>query len=69
MLKFIKHNLDTISGIEIYPIIALLNFFFFFAGLILWVITYKKNTLNELSNLPLQNNGDNQGSINTNTKL
>ncbi|UUV21414.1 CcoQ/FixQ family Cbb3-type cytochrome c oxidase assembly chaperone [Flavobacterium sp. CBA20B-1] len=69
MLKFIKHNMDTISGIEIYPIIALLIFFLFFVGLIVWVFTYKKHTLNELSNLPLQNTGNNESSINTNTKL
>lgn len=67
MLKFIKHNMDTISGIEIYPIIALLIFFLFFVGLLFWVFTYKKNTLNELSNLPLQNNGEIQGSNKLNT--
>ena len=27
MLKYIKHHLDTISGVEIYPIISLLLFF------------------------------------------
>ena len=33
MLKFIKHNMETISGIEIYPIISLLIFFLFFVVL------------------------------------
>lgn len=37
MLKFIKHNMETISGIEIYPIISLLIFFLFFIGLYVWV--------------------------------
>ncbi len=45
--------MDHISGIEIYPIIALLIFFFFFLGLYIWVFTYKKDKLNELSNIPL----------------
>lgn len=54
MLKFIKHNMDHISGIEIYPIIALLIFFFFFLGLYIWVFTYKKEKINELSNLPFE---------------
>lgn len=66
MLKFIKHNMDTISGIEIYPIIALLIFFLFFTGLIIWVFTYKKNSLNELSKLPLQNADENEGQTNMN---
>lgn len=52
MLKFIKHNMETISGIEIYPIISLLIFFFFFVGLYFWVFTYKKEKINQLSNLP-----------------
>jgi len=54
MLKFIKHNMETIMGIEIYPIISLLIFFFFFLGLYIWVFTYKKEAINELSNLPFE---------------
>ncbi len=53
MLKFVKHHMETIAGIEIYPVISLVIFFLFFVGLGLWVFTYKKDTINELSNLPL----------------
>ncbi len=60
MLKFIKHNMDTIMGIELFPMIALLIFFVFFLGLILWVFTYKKEAINELSMLPLQNDEENE---------
>lgn len=52
MLKFIKHNMETIAGIEIFPIISLLIFFIFFVGLFFWVFTYKKATIDKLSNLP-----------------
>ncbi len=58
MLKFIKHNMDTISGIEIYPIISLLIFFLFFVGLYTWVFTYKKEKINEMSHLPFSDEGD-----------
>ncbi|WP_372474751.1 CcoQ/FixQ family Cbb3-type cytochrome c oxidase assembly chaperone [Capnocytophaga sp. ARDL2] len=54
MLKFIKHNMETIAGIEIFPVIALLIFFLFFVGLTIWVMTYKKQTIDELSNIPLE---------------
>jgi len=54
MLKFIKHNLETIAGVDIYPVIALLIFFTFFCGLTLWVMTYKKKTIEELSQIPLE---------------
>ncbi|WP_294736926.1 CcoQ/FixQ family Cbb3-type cytochrome c oxidase assembly chaperone [uncultured Flavobacterium sp.] len=60
MLKFIKHNMDTISGIEIYPIISLLIFFFFFVGLYTWVYTYKKEKITEMSNLPFSDEENNQ---------
>jgi len=56
MLKFIKHNLETIMGIEIYPIISLLIFFLFFVVLFVWVSCYKKETIEELSNIPLNDN-------------
>lgn len=52
MLKFVKHNMESISGIEIYPIISLLIFFIFFLGLYMWVYTYKKEKINEMSQLP-----------------
>ncbi|RRJ88970.1 CcoQ/FixQ family Cbb3-type cytochrome c oxidase assembly chaperone [Flavobacterium macacae] len=58
MLKFIKQNMDTISGIEIYPIISLLIFFFFFVGLYLWTFTYRKEKITELSHIPFENENE-----------
>ncbi|MFY7742542.1 MAG: CcoQ/FixQ family Cbb3-type cytochrome c oxidase assembly chaperone [Flavobacterium sp.] len=54
MLKFIKHHMDTIVGIEIYPIISLSIFFGFFVLLLVWVFSYSKETINELSDIPLK---------------
>ena len=54
MLKFIKHHLETIIGIEIYPIISLTIFFLFFIGIIYWVIKMDKKHINEVCNLPLE---------------
>ncbi|KAF2517810.1 cbb3-type cytochrome oxidase subunit 3 [Flavobacterium foetidum] len=53
MFEQIKHNMETISGIEIYPIISLLIFFLFFVGLGLWVFSYRKEKIQEMSNIPL----------------
>lgn len=55
MLKFIKHHMESITGIEIYPIISLLIFFIFFVVLFYWVITRKKDYIKRVSNLPLDN--------------
>lgn len=54
MLKFVKHNLETIDGVAIYPIISLLICFTFFVGLFFWVYTYKKEAIQELSELPIK---------------
>ncbi|NHN24441.1 CcoQ/FixQ family Cbb3-type cytochrome c oxidase assembly chaperone [Flavobacterium jejuense] len=54
MLKFIKHNLETIAGVEIYPILSLSIFFTFFLVLFIWVFTYKKDKIKELSELPIK---------------
>lgn len=54
MLKFVKGNLENIEGVEIYPIISLLIFFVFFVALFWWVITAKKAHINEVSNIPLE---------------
>lgn len=54
MLKFIKHHMDTIVGIEVYPIISLSIFFLFFVLLLVWVFSYSKETINELGDIPLK---------------
>jgi cbb3-type cytochrome oxidase subunit 3 len=58
MLKFVKNYMDTIDGIEIFPIISLLIFFIFFVVLFWWVFTAKKDYIKEVSNIPLDNQKD-----------
>ncbi|MDP2685997.1 MAG: CcoQ/FixQ family Cbb3-type cytochrome c oxidase assembly chaperone [Aequorivita sp.] len=54
MLKFIKGNLENIDNVQIYPMISLLIFFIFFVVLFYWVITAKKEHIAEVSNIPLE---------------
>ncbi|MBN4047057.1 CcoQ/FixQ family Cbb3-type cytochrome c oxidase assembly chaperone [bacterium AH-315-P13] len=55
MLKYIKGHMESITGIEIYPLISLVIFFTFFVVLFWWVITAKKEYITTVSNLPLDN--------------
>jgi len=55
MLKYIKHHLDTIQGVEIYPIISLVLFFLVFTTMLLIVLKMPKSNIDELSKLPLDN--------------
>ena len=54
MLRFIKHNLTSIDGVEIFPILSLLIFVMFFLFVITYVVRMKKSRINELSNIPLE---------------
>lgn len=53
MFEQIKHNMETIAGVAIFPILSLVIFFAFFMGLGIWVFSYKKEKIDELSNIPL----------------
>lgn len=56
MLKFIKHNMETINGIEIYPIISLSIFFTIFVVYAIYAFRFKKSKIDILSQLPLEDN-------------
>lgn len=56
MFKFVKGYMETIDGVATYPMISLLIFFLFFVVLFLWVITASKEHIEEVSNIPFENN-------------
>ena len=56
MLKFIKHNLENIDGIGLYPMISLILFFSIFIGMLIYVFIIPKSKIEELSSLPLDIN-------------
>ena len=53
MFEQIKHNMETITGVAIFPVLSLLIFFSFFVGLAIWVFSYKKDKIDEMSQIPL----------------
>lgn len=57
-MKF-KNYLETITGVEIYPLTSLLIFFLFFTALAIWAFRANKNYINEIKNLPLTQGEDN----------
>lgn len=56
MLRYIKHNLTGIDGVNIYPMISLLLFVVFFVLMFTYVARMKKSRIEELSALPLEDN-------------
>ncbi len=63
----IKEVLQSIKGIEIYPIISLIVFFLFFIGVGFFLIKMNKSHINKMKHLPLNNDNSqnlNSGEIN-----
>ncbi|MCT4589418.1 MAG: hypothetical protein N4A71_16455 [Carboxylicivirga sp.] len=49
-MKLVRHYLESISGVEIYPIISFIIFFVFFLVVTYMVIRMKKEYIEEVSN-------------------
>ncbi len=61
MLKFVKHHMETIAGIEIFPIISFIIFFTFFTVVLGYLIFQRTAYFDKMSMMPLD---DNQASTN-----
>jgi hypothetical protein len=64
-MKFINY-LESISGISIFPMISLLVFFTFFILLFIRLYFMSKGTIEEISNLPLEDDVHQNGHVNVN---
>jgi cytochrome c oxidase cbb3-type subunit 4 len=53
-MRYVKHFLEDIAGIEIYPLISLLIFFVFFLGLSVYVILLRKSHAAYMAARPLE---------------
>jgi hypothetical protein len=53
MLKFIKHHLDTITGIGVFPAISFVLFFSFFLIMLWWLRSVSHRHITHMSSLPL----------------
>ena len=62
-MKF-KFYLESIAGIDIIPMISLLFFFTFFIAVGIYVYTLNKETVFEISNLPLNDSDVNKSMSN-----
>ena len=46
--------MSTIDGIEIFPLISFIIFFTFFIGLMIYAFSLRKSHVQEMSNMPLE---------------
>ncbi len=55
----IKEILQSIKGVEIYPIISLIIFFLFFIVIGIWLLRMDKNQIIKMKRIPLNNHNNN----------
>jgi cytochrome c oxidase cbb3-type subunit IV len=60
MLKYIKHHMATMEGVEVYPLIALAIFFLIFLYYAFWAVKADRSYISHLSDLPLDQNKSDQ---------
>jgi hypothetical protein len=60
MLKYIKHHMDSIDGISIYPVLSLLIFTLFFAGLLIYTFRLDRSFISKMKNQPFGEDDLNQ---------
>jgi cytochrome c oxidase cbb3-type subunit IV len=58
MFKFIRQYAEQINGGTIYPMISLVIFVLFFAGVLWYVKGMKKSQVDELKNIPFDQDGE-----------
>jgi cytochrome c oxidase cbb3-type subunit 4 len=59
MFKFIKQYTETMDHAAVYPVISLLIFFIFFVVLLVYVKKMDKQSVQVLSNIPLEGADEN----------
>lgn len=59
MLRFIKHHLATEDGVAFYGMFSLMVFVIFFLVVLIRIWRMKKDTIDELGQLPLGNDDNN----------
>lgn len=57
-MRYIKQHLESIAGVDIYPLISLLIFFLFFLALGYYVVKMKRNHVDYMKNRPLEQDSE-----------
>lgn len=67
-MKIVAHTLEQINGVEIYPIISLIIFFVFFIIVGIQVFSADKEYIDEMKNMPLDDDDSFEGNFDNQLK-
>ena len=52
-METVRNILSTISGIEVFPVLAFILFFILFIAIVIWVLKLDRGFIHLMSNIPL----------------
>lgn len=61
-----KQVLQSLTGVDVYPVISLIIFFVFFLLILGWIFTLSKSYISKMENLPLEDDSYNDTKNNLN---
>jgi len=67
-MKIVINTLERIQGVELYPVISLLIFFSFFAIMTFLVFNLDKGYINDMKNMPLEEDNNESSNVTFNNK-
>jgi len=68
-MKIVMNTLERIQGVEIYPIVSLLIFFSFFIIMAYFVFNLDKGYINDMKNMPLEEDENDSSTNNSDNNL
>jgi len=68
-MKIVMNTLERIQGVEIYPIISLLIFLSFFIVMAYFVFNLDKGYINDMKNMPLEEDENDSSTNNSDNNL
>lgn len=68
-MKIVMNTLERIQGVEVFPIISLLIFFSFFAIMAYLVFNLDKGYIDDMKNMPLEEDNNESSYTNSNNKF
>ena len=59
----IRNYLQSIDGVEVYPLISLIIFVLFFAVIFIWMLKIDKKYIKEMEELPLKSDHNSKSNL------
>ena len=68
-MKIVMNTLERIQGVEVFPLFSLIVFFLFFVIMAYLVFNLDKGYINDMKNMPLEEDNNESSNVTSNNKF